>query len=98
MLAARDTGLLSYATKEMKIPRCALSLNLRVEAAWLVDSVSNAPSGMAQDRWDDDMWQEAAQKAKEKAMAADSGARVKITKPSHPLALFPSRMAQAPWL
>ena len=56
MLAARDAGLLSYATEEMQIPRGALSLNLRVEAAWLVDSVSNAPSGMARDRWDDDMW------------------------------------------
>jgi hypothetical protein len=98
MLAARDAGLLSYTTEEMKIPRCALNLNLRVEAAWLVDSVSSAPSGMAHDRWGDDMWREAAQKAKEKAMAADSGARIKAITPTHPMALFPSRMAQAPWL
>jgi hypothetical protein len=98
MLAARDAGLLSCATETMRIPGCALSLNLRVEASRLVDSVSNAPSGMARDRWDDDMWREAAQKAKEKAMAADSGARIVTARPTHPRALFPARMAQAPWL
>lgn len=98
MLVARAAGLLCCATEVVQIPRCVLSLNLRVEAARLVDSVSDAPSGMARDRWDDNMWQEVAQKAKEKAMAADSGARIVSTRSSHPLALFPPRMAQAPWL
>ena len=49
MLAAKNVGLLCCATEVMQILRCALSLNLRVEAARLVDSVSDAPSGMARD-------------------------------------------------
>ena len=31
-------------------------------------------------------------------MSADSGARIVTTRPAHLIALFPARMAQAPWL
>ena len=46
---------------------------------------------MENDRWDGEAWEEAAAKAKKKAMLADSGPRLTVIKPDHPQALFPSR-------
>jgi hypothetical protein len=53
---------------------------------------------MENDSWDTEAWEEAAAKAKKKAMLADSGSRITAEKPGHPQALFPSRSEQAPWL
>ena len=98
MLAARVAGLLTSTSVPMLILEAAWQLVLRQVALRLTILINTQPYPMESDRWDGDAWEEAAQKAKKKAMLADSGPCINAIKLRHPQALFPSRSKQAPWL
>ena len=72
-------------------PRHSVATGLTSSGAGADGDHHPPPIPMESYRWDGEAWEEAAAKAKKKAMLADSGPRLAVNMPGHLQALFPSR-------